>query len=322
MTLIRFTASAMGRSRFALSPLAETLSTLMALERDTPMAGARRPNPDRHTYVQWRGGDPVRRGLLALVASSKWFPGFYGVVPADGLNTQLAVELGQVRGWSDTRARLEIERSLDASWKRHDTAWVSSSGLTEAAAETALQGWRLFVEPGWRRRRVILERDIMRRAGLLAAYGWQEATQGMTRESSWAEDDALTFSTQHFDDIVLGQEGMIFVPHTASNGSWTCEEPPRYALAYPAWGVGIEHSPSEDAASTLLGAGTATILRALAVPVTPSQLALLLNVSLGTVSGHLKKLRAAGVIEGARVGRTVRYAQSQRGSDLIQALDG
>ena len=322
MTLIRFTASAMGRSRFALSPLAETLSTLMALERDTSTDGARHHNPHRQVYAQWRNGDPVRHGLLALIASTKWFPGFYGVVPPDGMNTQLAVELDQACRWPDTLARLEIERSLEASWKRHDTTWLSSTGLAEAAAETAWQGWQLFVEPQWRRRRVILERDIMRRAGLLAAYGWQEATQGMTRASSWAEDDALTFSAQHHNDIVIGQEGMIFVPHTASNGSWMCEEPPRYALAYPAWGVGIEHSPSEDPSSTLLGAGTATVLRALAVPATPSQLALLLNVSLGTVSGHLKKLRGAGAVEGTRVGRTVRYAQSQRGSDLVQAFDG
>lgn len=51
MTLIRFTASAMGRSRFALSPLAETLSTLMALERDTPMAG---PAPGAPTLTVTR----------------------------------------------------------------------------------------------------------------------------------------------------------------------------------------------------------------------------------------------------------------------------
>ncbi|MER5916604.1 helix-turn-helix domain-containing protein [Streptomyces sp. NPDC001982] len=321
MTLIRFQASAMARCRFALSPLAETLACLIALERNNneawikPWVQAHRPE-----YVSWRDGDPVRRGILQLTASTKWFPSMFGIVPTDGMNTRLPDELDRIRCWTDDENRADLLQSVGASWLTHDDGWLAATDLSNTAADTIRDGWHRFVEPDWHQRRTLLERDIMRRAGLLAAYGWREATMGMTPASTWAEHDALTFSSQHYDDIVVGEDGLIFVPHTPGCGTWTCEEPPRYALAYPAWGVAAPVGATRHAATVLLGVGRAAVLEALATPATPTQLAELLDVSLGTVSGHLKVLRDAGAIEGARVGRTVRYTQTSRGARFLESL--
>jgi DNA-binding transcriptional ArsR family regulator len=97
---------------------------------------------------------------------------------------------------------------------------------------------------------------------------------------------------------------------------------PRYALVYPARGdAAAANAAGPDAMSALFGPGRARMVCELARPATSTQLAELLGVSLGTVSGHLAVLRDSGVVTGAGAGHHVVYHLTERGAALGALLD-
>jgi hypothetical protein len=321
MTLLRLTPTALSRCRFAVSPLAETLSALIALQRQPYPWLAAWHKTTQPAFRRWRDADEVARGLLPLVAATKWLPNYVALPPGDGVHTELADELAAVTAFRDDEVRAATEPAIGASWQPQTTGWLAGDDLGPRIAAMLDQGWQQFVAPDWPRRRAILERDIMYRAGLLAAYGWQQAITDMTRQSAWVGTDAIRFSNQDHPDRLIGDDGLIFVPHTPGCGTWTCEQPPQYAMVYPARGAAAPPGDgTPDALAGLLGPGRARILRELDRPATSSQLAHALEVSLGTVSGHLAVLRDTGVIAGARTGRHVIYRLTPRGHELLTAL--
>ncbi|MEV0645978.1 winged helix-turn-helix domain-containing protein [Phytomonospora sp. NPDC050363] len=322
MTLLRLGPAALSRSRFAISPLAETLSALMALHRPTPppwLADWHARN--RPAYLDWIAADDVAAGLLSLISATKWLPDTVTPPPTGGMRTRLADELAAVAAHDDTTVRATVADALAAAHGPQTTAWLDADGLAPRVAGIVEDGWTRFVAPDWPRRRAILERDVMHRAGILAAFGWRQAVEGMTRRSTWIGEDAIRFSDQAWPDRHISGEGLIFVPHTADSGSWTCERPPHFALVYPARGPAaeVDHC-GPDPLSGLLGAGRARIMRELTRPATSSQLARSLELSLGTVSAHVAVLRESGVIAGARAGRSVVYALTERGERLLKVL--
>jgi DNA-binding transcriptional ArsR family regulator len=237
------------------------------------------------------------------------------------MQTRVEDELVEVRRFTDAQVREAVAQSVAASWKPQDTSWLRLTGLAARVATVLEEGWELFVAPDWARRRSVLERDIMYRAGLLAAYGWKHAVETMTRNPTWVGENAIRFSNQHWPDREVGDEGLVFVPHTAGGGRWLCERPPSFALVYPARGAGDQpETPVHDALTTLLGAGRAKVVRELATPGTTSQLAQVLDVSLGTVSAHLAVLREADVVTRAKLGRNVVYRLTERGGELVSLL--
>jgi hypothetical protein len=235
MTLLRLSPAALSRCRFAISPLAETLGSLIALHRraSDPWLG-RWHAQHQPAYRAWLENDEVAAGLMSLVATTKWLPDTVTPPPAAGLNTRLADELAEVASHSDDSVRATVSDAVAASWQPQDIGWLPTSALAPRIAAVLEEGWGRFVAPDWPRRRTVLERDIMHRAGVLAAYGWQQAVAGMTRRSAWVDQDAIRFSDQAWPDRLITDEGLIFVPHTAGGGSWTCERPAQYALVYPA----------------------------------------------------------------------------------------
>jgi DNA-binding transcriptional ArsR family regulator len=325
MTLLRLSPAGISRCRFAISPLAETLGALIALHRDaaTPWQPPRRDDADdvQRAYRDWLGTDQVATGLMALVAATKFLPDAITPPPRGGMGTTIAEELAEVAAVPDDAVRANVATAVAASWQPQQTGWLASSGLAGRTADVLEQGWHRFVAPDWARRRAVLERDVMHRAGILAAYGWQQAVAGMTRHARWIGDDAIQFDDKDWPDRHISDDGLVFVPYTAGGGWWTCERPDRHALVYPAWGPA---SPigrrSADALAGLLGPGRAKVFRELGRPATSSQLALSLGLSLGTVSAHLAVLRETGMIAGHRTGRHVIYQLAAQGESLIQLL--
>ena len=220
MTLLRLTPTALSRCRFAISPLAETLGALITLHRPVtePWVHAwhARHQP---AYRAWLAGDPLATGLMALVSATKWLPDLVAVPPRGGTHTRLRDELAEVAAFSDRQIRATAADAVAASWEPQDTAWLSTDDLAPRIAAVLAEGWHRFVEPDWPRRRALLERDIMHRAGLLAAYGWKEAVRTMTRSSQWVGEDAIRFSDQDYPDRWITDEGLVFVPKTAGVGS-------------------------------------------------------------------------------------------------------
>ncbi|WP_431962405.1 helix-turn-helix domain-containing protein [Actinacidiphila sp. bgisy160] len=326
MTLLRLSSLALSRSRFALSPLAETLASLWVL-------GAGYCDPwlaswyDRHrgAFSAAVDADPFAKGLLRLLASTKWMPAHIVLPPAGGMQTTIDSELAAVARVPDAQVRAELEKSVAHSWKEHDLRWLTGRDLAARTAEVFRRAWTAHVAPDWPRRRALLERDVTYRAGLLAAYGWPRALEQMSRHSAWVGADAIRFSHWGSPDRVVGEEGMLFVPVAAvSRGTWLCEAPPAsYALVYPARGSAATAPRMEPrrALARLIGTGRAAILHELERPATTSELSAQLGLSLGTVGGHLAVLRDAGLVTGTRVDRRVVYRRTASGDLLAADVD-
>lgn len=322
--LLRLNTLALSRSRFALSPLAETLGSLMMLGKPCtdPWLAAWH---ERHhgAFRATLEADPFAAGLVRLLSSTKWLPSHVVIPPSGGMGTTLAGELAQVASVSDAEVRAELEESVAQSWKAQDLGWLTGHGWAARTADLLQHLWEAHVAPDWPRRRALLERDVTHRAGLLAAYGWPRALQHMTRRSAWVGTDAIRFSDRDLPDRVVGDEGMLFVPVSVlSSGTWLCEAPPAsFALVYPARGSadGAVRTRPARALERLVGAGRAAILRELERPATSSELAAHLGLSLGTVGGHLAVLRDADLVAGTRVGRRVVYRRTEAGHLLAGA---
>jgi DNA-binding transcriptional ArsR family regulator len=322
LTLLHLEPGALSRCRFGLSPLAETVGSLIALHRPCTDPWLRAWHTTHQAaYRTWLGQDPVAAGLVPLLAATKWLPDLVAIPPAGGMSTRLVDELTAVAAHDDRQVRATVADAVDASWEPQITTWLSLAGLGPRVAAVLQQGWDRFVGPDWPRRRAVLERDVMHRAGLLAAYGWQHAVEDLTGTLSWAGPDTLRFGHEAWPDRRIGDDGLVFVPRTTGGGAWTCEQPPRYALVYPARGPAAPaRSPSTDTLAATLGPGRARVVRELTRPATSSQLAAALTLSLGTISAHLAVLRDADIATGARVGRHVIYRLTDRGTELVRLL--
>jgi Predicted transcriptional regulators len=322
MTLLRLSSAALSRSRFAVSPLAETVSCLIALQlkRSEPWV-TRWLGTYQAEYRTWLAENAAARGLVPLLAATKWLPDFVAIPPRAGLQTRLADELTAVSAHTDAEIIAMVGDAVAASWAPCDTGWLDLGDLGTRVSAVLEEAWSRFVKPDWPQRRTVLERDIVHRAGVLAAYGWQHAVEDMAPIVGWVGSDAILFSHQEYPDRWIDEQGLIFVPHTPGGGAWMCESPPHFALVYPARGSAAEISGGGSAAADkLLGPGRARVLRELIRPATSSQLAVTLGLSLGTVSAHLAVLRETGVVIGSRAGRNVVYRLTERGEGLLALL--
>jgi DNA-binding transcriptional ArsR family regulator len=317
VTLLRFSPDALHASRFAVSPLAETLSELTVLRH---ALDRRATDPRVGEFGRWLDSDPFTGGLVRLVTATKFLPDFVAVPPAKGLHNRLQDELAEMRAVDDQQARATLAEAQRFAWASDGLAWADVDGITDRAAEVIADCWVRFVEPDWPRRRAILERDIRHRAGVIAVSGWRHVLDGMAPGVQWVGHDAIQFSTQTHTDRHIGSDGLVFVPHAGMSGRWTCESPSRIAFVYPATGALASHAQESGGVARLLGQGRARVLTELRMPATPSQLATVLDVSLGTVSAHLAALRKAGVVTTRRTGRAVYYELTPTGDELTRLV--
>src|SRR5689334_13383596 len=113
MVLLRLSSQALSRSRFALSPLAETVASMILL------AKAQMANPwlaewhDRHhaDFASAVAADPFAAGLVRLLSSTRWLPAFVTVPPPGSMRTTLADELPAVAAVDDEMVLAELTRS-------------------------------------------------------------------------------------------------------------------------------------------------------------------------------------------------------------------
>lgn len=263
---------------------------------------------------------PRSAGLVRLVTATKYLPDFVAVPPGRDRTGDLTGELAAMRGVGDGEARATLAESYRFAWASDGLAWADVTDVTGRAADFFAECWTRFVEPDWARRRAVMERDIHHRAGVIATSGWRHALDGMAPDVHWDGHDAIRFSTQTYPDRHIGSAGLTFVPHTGMSGRWICETPTRIAFVYPAKGALADHSPVDAGVARLLGPGRARVLAEVRLPATPSQLAAVLGVSLGTVSAHLAALRAAGTVTPRRSGRAVYYELTSTGEELARLV--
>ena len=326
MVTFPFTVDDLARTRFAISPMWELMTSLRMLQ-DAGRAAA---------HIAWvREAMPVARELdlavaLRLTPSQGYMPDFLTPPPTtpvatfeDELETLCATPAAMVRG--------DVGRLLGA---RRPPALLEPlladprRELKRIAAVLA-EYWELTLEPHWPRIRALLEADLAYRARCLTERGASGLFSDLHESITW-ENDVLALGDSACDGLsTLGGKGLLLVP---SAFQWqrpaSIVDPPwQPTLLYPARGVGLlwEQPDEAEAGAPLagiLGATRASLLTALDAPRSTTALATQIELSAGGVSQHLSALKNAGLVTGTRHGRSVLYVRTPLADRMVGAGDG
>jgi hypothetical protein len=169
---IEVSSADVAASRYAISPLIETMSALRVVAgKETagplgPVVARLRPR-----YEALRR-DPAIGTLVALFRHGGYNADFTQPPPA-GVGLTFAEELAAVRGTPLRRARAEIARNLAGhpAPPAYAQRILDAPDVIARLADGIEAAWTALIEPEWPRLRAVLERDVVQRAGRLAAYG-------------------------------------------------------------------------------------------------------------------------------------------------------
>jgi DNA-binding transcriptional ArsR family regulator len=323
-------------TRFAISPLCETLRALALLGRPDP------PSVNL-PWVRWARRELERRPLRLprlwplVVTHLPYWPEF--LVPAPtGKSPEFEEELARMSATPDEPVRASLRRVFGAGQWPHtarDLFEQPRESLAEIAAELADGHDRLIV-PHWERIRSVLDADVAYHAGLLAGAGARSLFGDLHPDLRWSEGKLFMTDAEDGLDrqITLGPDGLVLVPSVFTWPEWSVKKSTstQTTLLYPARGVARvwDHLEALDPGSSgragdlaaveaLLGAPRARLLSALRSPATTSALAGRFGVTPGAVSQHLAVLYRGGLVDRQRSGRTVLYQASGLGLALLGA---
>ena len=185
--------------------------------------------------------------------------------------------------------------------------------------------WQVAIEPFWPRLCAVLEDDVAHRASRIVTGGLFELFEDLHPETS-VDGELLRVAKPHHADQTYAGTHLTLIPSVFAYPSLIIDhdEHGNLLMVYGARGVGrtwegLQSPASPDHLSDLLGRSRAAILTRLSVPMTTSDLAHDLDQSLGAVSEHLTRLRAAGLLISWRNGRRVYYRQTELAVTLVQA---
>jgi DNA-binding transcriptional ArsR family regulator len=312
-------ADVLAGGRFAISPLAETIAVLLALAGLDPGPVQQEwARPQVAAYRRRLSRDPVTAALVDAAFRPTWTADFITTPPRPGDRT-LHDELRRVREIPEEVARADLEVALGRSLPRQ----LQVPGLPQRAADLLEWVWNHAVRPDWTRRRDLLEADIVSRTQRLSSGGWAAALAGMRPGMRWLGDGRLQINAYDHPPRDLSSAQLSFVPTTSSGGRVDWDEPGRYAIMYPCWGLlsDARRAAPPEALGALLGAVRARILTQLETPKSTTQLVAITGYTLGSVGGHLKVLLDAGLSRRRRSGRSVLYYRTPAGDQLV-AIQG
>jgi hypothetical protein len=324
-------------SRFAISPLCETIKALLLLAQPAP--------PEVNlAWVRWARVELEREPLRVptvwplVVNGLSVYPEFLVPAPA-GRHPAFADELARLAGTSATSVRASLCRVFGSAGDLRPgpaSTWPASAvdlycrpaeTLARIAAELA-ECHRRLLAPYWERINSVLEADIGYRTGLLASGGLRSLFGDMHPDLHWSAG-TLTLADadtgQSEVRVQLGPGGLVIIPSvfvwpvvSVSKATST-----QTVMVYPARGsatvwYGTEHQDaSGTAAENLLGPSRARLLAALRSPASTTSLARQLGVTPGAVSQQLAFLHRGGLVDRSRSGRTVLYQATELGLSLL-----
>jgi DNA-binding transcriptional ArsR family regulator len=326
----------LARTRFGISPLAETVRSLRALA-----------DPSQHTlHLAWLRALPHQlspddaRLLLSLVGASR-LPADFREHPSRALPDFLTpLPTGFIDGFDMQLAALRntplevVRRDLVASHapdplpeplraaKRADTR--ATRRLLNAICDTLDHFWKVAFEPVWPQMQLVLEADTTYRARQLALGGANLLFADIHPNVSWG-DGVLMISEMISDHRVeAGGRGLLLMPSifaTKPVPPLDPSEPP--SLSYPSRGVATLWAspplPEPSAVIDLLGRTRALLLQMLEEPLATIELARRLKVTPSAVNQHLQVLHAVGLLTSTRDRRQVLYRRTVLGDQLVGA---
>lgn len=311
-------ADTLARSRFTLSPFAETFASLKLLHAGT---GAH-PGEEAWLHAHLPGyralltADPVTAQLVHAGLGRSWIADFLAPLPLDG--EPLEQTLAKIRATDPAKARAHLRVSLAGPLP----AVLERDDLPERAATLLEYVWTRTVRPYWDRRRRVLEADVVARTAQVSRGGWAAVLDSLKPgQTRWLGDNRLQVNVQEYPPRDISGAELVLVPVTPGHGWVFWEEPRRYAIVYGCSGALADPGARSVPASlgALLGTARAEVLALLAAPMSTSQLVAVTGQALGSVGRHLRILLDAGLVERRRAGRSVLYERTAAGSVLVEA---
>jgi DNA-binding transcriptional ArsR family regulator len=335
MIRIQLGSDGLARSRFALSPVAETVNMLIAATTGTLAPALRAPL--RQTFATRR---------LDLLSALVRVDGDAGHYIPDFLTPMLArfesPAIEELHAVATTPAwRVAGELAVAAHGNPANTVGRALPRLlTEAdEQETAQrlateleQVWIDALAPRWPRIRARLEADVTERLQTVGRHGFAAAIESLDPRMDWREG---AVRVRGRFDVDVPEQAITFLPSVFITRGWNVIDPvPRCAIPgydpgrpgpwpypqrrpamfmYPVAHRPLGAPPTPARPAELIGRTRARILAAVADPATTGEVAGQLRLSPSTVSYHLQILHRAGLVRRTRDVRRVLY-QSTRGA--------
>ena len=322
---LNFSTLDLSRTRFAFSPLFETVMSVRALQDPARFA----------IHLPWlREAQGALAGLdltplTALVRPEGYTPDFLAPPPVTPL-PDFDSELQTVLASDPALVRREVLRLWGGAPPEAARPYVESpqAALTRLT-DTLADYWGRVMAPHWPQVRAVLEGDMLLRARHMALLGPEAMFGRLSRLIHYAGgvltlDESVCSASQPQHE--LQGRGLLLMP---SAFVW-----PRFStILDPPWQPTLIYSPRgvaslwdrpppavDRALALLLGRGRAEVLLSLAAPATTHDLARRLNMAPSSVSEHLSVLRQAGLLDTSRQGRSVYYRLSPTGCGLLDLL--
>jgi DNA-binding transcriptional ArsR family regulator len=308
---IHLTAEDLLRIRYASqpAPLIDLGSALLALKRPSPVL--------RSWSHRTIGGLPrTARFLLDLIPASGTFPIFL-----DPISNGLSEGLEKVQRTPSAQVKNELQRVFPAGPPAPWTALLTTRDQTTwGELDKAMrQAHRHIFRDAWTRLSRSFQAELAWRGQLIAELGAQDALSALHPAISW-NGTVLQIKAVTEWDFYPDGAGLTLLPSVTWTGRPTVTNHPdgSTTIVYPA----LTPLPLIDAAacdplSDLLGRTRAEVFRAALAGHTTTELSRELGISLATVSGHTKTLRAAGLIGTVRDGKAVRHLTTPLGVRLL-----
>jgi len=308
----------LARSRFLVSPFAETFACLKLLHAGSAAHPGEEAWLRAHLpgYRAFLAADPVA-GPLVDAALRSWIADFVCPTPVAGESFEATV--ARVRAAGPDAARTHLRVSLAGPLP----ALLDRDDLPERATALLTHVWEQTVRPYWDRRRRILEADVVARTAQVSHGGWAAVLDSLRPWTRWLGESRFQVNLHAYPprEIASGAE-LAFVPVTTGGGWVSWEGRERYAVVYPCSGVLAEdhdRRPVPAGLGALIGAARAGVLMLLGSPMSTTQLVAVTGQSLGSVGRHLRVLLDAGLVERRRAGRSVLYERTAAGTVLVEA---
>ncbi|GLW51157.1 transcriptional regulator [Streptomyces sp. NBRC 14336] len=314
-------ADTLARSRFVLSPLAETFACLKLLHAGVGAHPGEQEWLRAHlpSYRALLAADPVTAALVRAGLGRDWIADFLTPTPRDGECFEDGVARVRAATAEEALAHLSVSVAgpVPAVLERDD--------LPSRAAELLRWVWESAVRPDWERRRRVLEADVVARTVQVSRSGWAAVLDSLRPGTRWLGESRFQVNRHEYPPREISGAELVFVPVTPAVGWVSWEGRDRYAVVYPCAGVlasfeGGERVPSGLGA--LLGRARAGVLVLLARPMSTTQLCAVTGQGLGSVGRHVRVLLDAGLVERWRVGRSVLYVRTGVGDVLVAGAGG
>lgn len=227
----------------------------------------------------------------------------------------------------ETSPRAVIRSELARLWRTNPPLWLRN--LADGDAEerqvvgSAVRAWYSHsVAPRREWIDSLFQHDVRLRGHVLAQEGVPGLLNSIHPDLVYRDG---VLELPHPLNLTYDLEGQGFElrPTTQWTGrplwSWSSEDTSTYVLSYPVLGEsqpGVRQ-PTDAALARLLGETRATVLTTLRTPLSTSDLAVRVGVSLSSASQHATVLREAGLIRTVRDGQKVTHSLTLKGMTLL-----